>query len=156
VPGGNVLLHAAVFGNTEVVDLLAAAGARIDGIVEAAAVGHIDDWLSENTPLEERVRALTMAAGHDRVSVIEQLLSAGTPVDALDAWGSSALRAAAENGRPASVRTLLAAGADPEQRDPGEQLTPLEWSRRRVREHGSSPGHEQVQQLFEADRRVPG
>jgi hypothetical protein len=150
VPGGSVLLHAAVFGNTEVVDLLAAAGARIEGIVEAAAVGNVDDWLSENTSLDERVRALTMAAGHDRVEVIEQLLAAGTPVDALDAWGSSALRSAAENGHPASVRTLLAAGADPEQRDPAENLTPLERSRRRVSEHGSSPGHEEVQQLLEA------
>lgn len=149
VPGGSVLLHAAVFGNTEVVDLLAAAGARIGGIVEAAAVGNIDGRLTADTPLEQRVRALTMAAGHDRAGVIEQLLAAGTPVDALDAWGSSALRAAAENGHPVSVRTLLAAGADPSRRDPDENLTPLERSQRHVAEHGASPRHEEVQRLLE-------
>jgi uncharacterized protein len=130
IPGGSALLHAGVFGNTDVVDVLAAAGAQVRSIVEAAAVGDIDGWLTEETPLNERVRALTMAAGHDRTAVIEQLLAAGTPVDAVDAWGYSALRAAAENGRPASVRLLLAAGADPNQRDADEQLTPLEWSRR--------------------------
>ena len=151
VPGGSALLHAGVFGNTEVVDVLAAAGARVRSVVEAAAVGDIDAWLTAETPLEERVRAMTMAAGHDRVRVIEQLLAAGTPVDAVDAWGSSALRAAAENGHPASVQLLLAAGADPNQRDPDENLTPLERSRRQeTYDDTSSARHEQVQQLLEA------
>jgi ankyrin repeat protein len=140
VPGGSALLHAGVFGITEVVDMLAGAGARVRSIVEAAAVGDIDHWLTAETPLEIRVRAMTMAAGHNRVTVIQQLLAAGTPVDAVDDWGYSALRAAAENGHPASVQLLLAAGADPNQRDPDENLTPLERSRR----------HEQVQQLLEA------
>jgi ankyrin repeat protein len=152
VPGGSALLHAAVFGSTQIVDLLAAAGARVDGIVEAAAVGNIDAWLDERTSPEERVRALTMAAGHDRVEVIEQLLALGVPVDAVDAWGSTALRAAAENGHPRSVRILLAAWADPEQRDRDESLTPLEWSRRHVAEHGSTSEHEEVQRLLEAAR----
>jgi uncharacterized protein len=148
VPGGTALLHAAVFGNTEVVDLLAAAGARVDGVVLAAAVGDVSTCLTDATPLEERVRALTMAAGHDRVAVIEQLLAAGTPVDSVDAWGWTALQAAAENGRPASVRTLLAAGADPARRDADRGLTPLEWSRRRVADHGSSARHEEVERLL--------
>lgn len=113
VPGGTALLHAAVFGNTEVVDLLAAAGARVDGIVEAAAVGDVEGRLTDETPVEERVRALTMAAAHGRIAVIERLLTAGTDVDAIDAWGYSALRAAAEHGQRESVRVLLAAGADP-------------------------------------------
>jgi len=111
VPGGSALLHAAVFGFTDVVDLLAASGARIDGIVEAAAVGNIDGYLTEETPPEQKVRALTMAAGHDRVEVIEQLLAAGVPVDAVDAWGYTGLRAATENGRDAAVAVLRAAGA---------------------------------------------
>ena len=111
IPGGSALLHAAVFGFTDVVDLLAASGARIDGVVEAAAVGNIDGLLTDETPDEQKVRALTMAAGHDRVAVIEQLLVAGTPVDAVDAWGYTALRAATENGRDAAVAALLAAGA---------------------------------------------
>jgi ankyrin repeat protein len=152
VPGGSALLHAGVFGNTEVVDVLAAAGARVRSVVEAAAVGDIDAWLTAETRFEERVRAMTMAAGHDRVSVIEQLLAAGTPVDAVDAWGFSALRAAAENGHPASVQLLLAAGADPNQRDPDENLTPLERFRRNdPDEHPARAArHEQVEQLLEA------
>jgi ankyrin repeat protein len=147
VPGGSALLHAAVFGFTDVVDVLADAGARVRTIVEAAAVGTIDGWLTEATPPEERVRALTMASGHGRVGVVEELLAVGTPVDALDAWGYSALRSAAENGRPECVRVLLAAGADPAARD-AEGLTPLERSLRHTSEHGPSPGHEQVQALL--------
>jgi hypothetical protein len=113
VPGGSALLHAAVFGFTDIVDLLAASGARIDGIVEAAAVGNIEGFLTDETPPEQKVRALTMAAGHDRVQVIEQLLAAGIPVDAVDAWGFTALRAATENNKNAATAALLAAGATP-------------------------------------------
>jgi hypothetical protein len=71
-------------------------------------------------------------------------------VDAVDGFGWRALQAAAENGRRGSVRVLLAAGADPQRRDPNENLTPLEWSQRRARDHGSTPGHEEVQRLLEA------
>jgi ankyrin repeat protein len=113
VPGGTALLHAGVFGMTDVVDVLVAAGARVESIVEAAAAGDVMGFLDDDTPLELRVRALTMAAGHDRVAVIEALLAAGTPVDAVDAWGSTALQAAIENGRTASAAALLAAGATP-------------------------------------------
>jgi hypothetical protein len=113
VPGGTALLHAGVFGMTEVVDVLVASGARVQGIVEAAAAGDVTGFLTDDTPIEHRVRALTMAAGHDRVAVIEVLLAAGTPVDAVDAWGSTALQAATENGRTASAAALVAAGATP-------------------------------------------
>jgi ankyrin repeat protein len=113
VPGGTALLHAGVFGMTDVVDVLVAAGARIRTIVEAAAAGDVTGFLTNDTPLDLRVRALTMAAGHDRVAVIETLLAAGTPVDAVDAWGSTALQAATENGRTASAAALVAAGAAP-------------------------------------------
>jgi len=113
VPGGTALLHAGVFGMTDVVDVLVASGARVHGIVEAAAAGDVTGFLADDTPLDQRVRALTMAAGHDRVAVIEVLLAAGTPVDAIDAWGSTALQAATENGRTASAAVLVAAGATP-------------------------------------------
>jgi ankyrin repeat protein len=111
VPGSTALAHAAVFGFTVIVDLLAAAGARVDGIVEAAAVGNIDGYLTDETPFEHKVRALTMAAGHGRVDVIRQLVAAGVPVDAVDAWGYTALRAATENGRDAAVAALREFGA---------------------------------------------
>jgi ankyrin repeat protein len=91
-----------------------------------------------------------MAAAHDRVAVIEQLLAAGTPVDAVDAWGWSALQAAAENGRAASARVLLAAGADPLQRDVNTNETPLERVRRRAAERGETPGHADVEGVLAA------
>ena len=118
VPGGTALLHAAVFGMTDVLDVLAAAGAEAHSIEEAAAVGDLDGWLTIDTPLEARIRALVMAADHQRLDVIDRLVEAGTPVDAVDQeFGRQALRLAAQNGRPAAVRGLLAHGADPNLRD---------------------------------------
>lgn len=105
VPGGTALMHAAVFGMTKVLDLLVKAGARPNGIESAAAVGDITGWLFPDTPLQARIRALTFAADHQRLPVIDQLIDASTPVDAVDElFGRQALRLAAQNGRPQSVR----------------------------------------------------
>jgi uncharacterized protein len=102
VPGGTALLHAAVFGMTEVVDVLVAAGAVIHSIEEAAAAGDVSVWLTAETPIEARIRALVMAADHERLDVIDELVAAGTPIDASDPlFGRQALRIAATNGRPA-------------------------------------------------------
>jgi ankyrin repeat protein len=118
IPGGSALLHAAVFGMTDVVDALVAAGARVGGTEEAAAAGDVRGWLSRETDPQARIRALVMAADHQRLDVIDQLVAAGTPVDAVDeAFGGHPLRTAATNARPASVRHLLSLGADPHLRD---------------------------------------
>jgi ankyrin repeat protein len=78
---------------------------------------------------------------------IDQLVDAGTPVDAFDeVWGRQALRIAAENGRPASVRRLLERGADPNLRD-REGRTALDWCRAGTRPVRSS-GHEQVDAIL--------
>ena len=139
VPGGTALLHAAVFGMTDVVDVLAAAGAQIDGIEEGAAVGDVARWLADAST-DGRVRALVMAADHERLSVIDALVAAGTPVDATDpAFGGHPLRTSASNGRPASVRRLLAHGADPNLRDP-HGCTPLDLCRA-----GTTQGHREVE-----------
>lgn len=128
VPGSTALRHAAVFGMTAVVDVLVAAGAHVGHITEAAAAGDITGWLHPDTPQDDRVRALVMAADHERLDVIDQLLDAGTPIDADDArWGRQALRQAAMNGRVASVAHLLARGADPNHRDPSHHRTALDW-----------------------------
>jgi ankyrin repeat protein len=114
----SALCHAAVFGMTDVVDAIAAAGARLRSLPEAAAVGDISAWPTADTPEDERVRALIMAADHQRLDVIDQLLATGVSVDAVDPqWFRQALRVAAGNGRPASVRHLLARGADPTLKD---------------------------------------
>lgn len=118
VPGGSALLHAAVFAMTEVLDLLVSAGAQIRSFEEAAAAGHIGTWVLDGIDRQTRIRGLIMAADHQRISVIEDLVAAGTSIDEADeAFGRHPLRLAAANGRPASVRSLLASGADPHLRD---------------------------------------
>lgn len=155
VPGGTALLHAAVFGMTAVVDLLVAAGAEVHSLEEAAAAGDLALWppcapcapgapgapLEPSPPspsgapslatvsTEARLRALIMAADHERLDVIDELIASGVPVDAADReFGRHPLRLAAANGRPASVRRLLERGANPNLRD-DRGRTPLDLCR---------------------------
>ncbi|MGH8924378.1 MAG: ankyrin repeat domain-containing protein [Acidimicrobiia bacterium] len=149
VPGGTALLHAAVFGMTDVVDVLVAAGAMIHGIEEAAAAGEISGWLQPDTPTDARIRALVMAADHQRLDVIDQLIAAGTPVDGVDpVFGGHPLRQAAGNGRPASVRRLLGRGADPNLIDPDHGLTPLGWCLRNRSGHAETSGFHEVESIL--------
>lgn len=148
VPGGTALLHAAVFGMTAVLDLLVHAGAHVNGLEEAAAAGDVTGWLTPNTPLAARIRALAMAADHQRLQVLDQIIAAGTPVDAEDMqYERQALRLAAQNGRPASVRRLLQLGADPNHRDPKHSRTALEWSQPEHR-YLDSPAHDEVDTIL--------
>jgi len=150
VPGGTALLHAAVFGMTDVVDLLVAAGAQIPDLVLAAAAGDLTGWPVAEAPQETRILALIMAAQHERVNAVNQLVAVGTPVDAVDvAWGRHALRVAAEHGRPESVRTLLAHGADPSLRD-WQGRTALDLCRSGAANHPGRAGHAQVEAILEA------
>lgn len=146
VPGGTALRHAAVFGMTDVVEVLLAAGAT--DLVQAAADGDITALLTTETPEDERVAALRMAAEHGRLDVIDQLLDAATPVDGVDADGSTALHEAAYSGRADSVRYLLARGADPGRRDARFGSTPLGWCRHRRDEIGPGHGHDEVEQIL--------
>jgi hypothetical protein len=147
VPGGTALRHAAVFGMTDVVDVLVAAGARIDHISQAAAAGDITGWLRPDTPIEDRVRALVMAADHERLHVIDQLLGAGTPIDAADPWGRQPLHTAAMNGRVAAVAHLLARGADPNHKDATYHRTALDWCRHH--NPGDSPRHTEIAAILQ-------
>ena len=147
VPGGSALLHAAVFGVTDVLDLLVEAGAEVTSLEEAAAAGDITGWLTPQSDPQARIRALVFAADHQRLPVIDQLIDTGTPVDAFDeVWGRQALRIAAQNGRPASVRRLLDHGADPNLRDK-EGRTALDWCRSEQRQL-ESPGHQEVKAIL--------
>jgi uncharacterized protein len=149
VPGGTALLHAAVFGMTAVVDVLIAGGAVVHGIEEAAAAGDLSDWLVEGTPADALVRALVMAAQHQRLDVIDRLIAAGVSVEATDpAFDGHPLRTAASDGRPASVRRLLDHGADPDLRDPETGLTPLELCRRSRAEGNDTSGHAEVEAIL--------
>jgi uncharacterized protein len=147
VPGGTALMHAAVFGMTRVLDLLVKAGAQPDGIESAAAIGDITGWLTPDTPLQARIRALGFAADHQRLPVIDQLIDVQTPVDAVDElFGRQALGLAAQNGRARSVRRLLERGADPNLRDEHGR-TPLDLCQPAHR-YLDNPGHQEVDAIL--------
>ena len=149
VPGASALLHAAVFGMTAVLDVLIAAGARPAGIEEAAAAGDLTGHLTPETDPQARVRALVMAADHERLGVIDELLAAGTPIDATDErWGRQALRVAAQDGRVASVEHLLARGADPNARDPAHGRTALACCREGRAHQVDRSAHDRVEAIL--------
>lgn len=144
IPSRTALAHAAVFGMTEVVDVLVAAGAKIHSLEMAAAAGDITGWPLARFTHQSRIRALVFAADHQRLDVIDQLIEAGTPVNEADAeWERLPLHTAAANGRAASVRRLLAHGADPNLRDPKHHRTPLEEC-----QTADSPGHREVEAIL--------
>ena len=146
VPEGTALRHAAVFGMSNVVEVLLAAGAT--DLVQAAAAGDVTGLLTPETPQRERVAALRIAAEHGRLDVIDQLLNAATPVDGVDADGSTALHEAAYQGRADSVSHLLARGADPGRRDTRFDGTPMGWCRHQREDIGPGHGYEEVEQLL--------
>ena len=144
VPGGTALVHAAVFGMTAVLDVLVAAGAAYGDLVMSAAAGDLSGRDVTAASQEERIRALVMAADHQRLDVIDALVAAGVPVDAVDnTWGRHPLRLAAENGRPASVRRLLALGADPTLTD-ARGRAPLQLARAGHATHPDEAGYAEV------------
>jgi hypothetical protein len=149
VPGGSALQHAAVFGMTDVLDVLVAAGARVPDVVLGAAAGDISPWSLPAATPTERLLALVMAADHQRLDVIDALVAAGTPVDATDpVWGRHPLRVAAENGRPDAVRRLLAHGADPAGMDK-DGRTALDLARLGAAHHPDDPAYADVLALLE-------
>ena len=108
-----------VFGMTDVLDVLVAAGARITSLEQAAATGDVSDWPLARFTRQSRIRALVFAADHQRLDVIDQLIEAGTPLNEADAeWGGCPCTQQRATAAPASVRRLLAHGADPNLRDP--------------------------------------
>lgn len=148
VPGGSALLHAAVFGMTDVLDLLVVAGARVRSFEEAAAAGDLGGWAIDDTDRQTRIRGLVMAADHQRLDVMDRLAAAGTPIDEADeVFDRHPLRLAAANGRPASVRKLLALGADPATSDDGGR-TPLDHCRRERSRAAETEPFDEVETLL--------
>jgi uncharacterized protein len=110
----------------------------------AAAAGDVSAWPLGRFDIQSRIRALVFAADHQRLTVIDQLDEAGTPVNEADAeWGRLPLHTAAGNGRPASVPRLLARGAEPNLRDPKHNTTPLEECQR-----DNGPGQREVEAIL--------
>ncbi len=112
-PPDTALRLAAAFGHPEVVDALIAAGARVGSVIEAAGAGDLSGWSIADLSAFDRACALRAAAVNERLDVIDQLLAAGTPIDA-EVDGAPAVHWAAEQGRQRAVEHLLANGATPQ------------------------------------------
>jgi len=135
---------------TAVLDVLVAAGAAPGSIEEAAAVGDTDGVVRalDAADAQSRLRALVMAADHQRLDVIDLLVAAGTPVDEADAvWGRQALRVAAEGGRDRSVEHLLGLGADPTATD-ADGATALDLCRAARATHRNQAPFDRVEALL--------
>lgn len=70
---------------------------------------------------------LAAARGGD-LATVQRLVEAGVPVDTADAYGTTALSAAAAKGHLEVVRFLLASGADPDRKESFYGIQPLSWA----------------------------
>jgi ankyrin repeat protein len=104
------LQAAAAFGYPEIVDELLAAGARPHSLIAAAGAGDLSGYDLGELSDHERACALRAAAVNERLDVIDQLVAAGTPVDA-ETDGHPAIVWAERQGRSRSVRHLSELGA---------------------------------------------
>ncbi len=104
-PPETALRLAAAFGYPEVVDLLVAAGARPQSIIEAAGIGDLSAYDLNGLSDFDGACALRAAAVNERLDVIDQLLAAGIPIDA-EVDGHPAIHWAQRQGRRKAVAHL--------------------------------------------------
>jgi hypothetical protein len=104
-PPETALRLAAAFGYPDVVDLLVAAGARPQSVIEAAGIGNLSAYDLNELSEFDRACALRAASVNERLEVIDQLLAAGTPIDA-EVDGHPAIHWAQERGRGRAVAHL--------------------------------------------------
>ena len=109
-PPDTALRLAAAYGYPDVVDLLIDAGATPESVIEAAGAGNLDGWELASLSEFDRACALRAAAVNERLDVIDELLAAGTPIDA-EVDGHPAIFWAREQGRPTAVSHLKTKGS---------------------------------------------
>ena len=110
-PAETALRAAAAIGFPEIVDLLVAHGAEPRSIIEAASIGDLSAYDLAALSDHQRANALRAAAVNERLSTIDRLLEAGTPVDA-KSDGRPAIYWAGDQHREKSVAHLAARGAN--------------------------------------------
>ncbi len=130
VKGGTALRHAVEFGAPEIVSMLAAGGARVGSLAEAAGVGVLARWPVAGASGEERSQALRAAVLCERIPVMDELLSTGLNVNDLISGGTP-LHWAAWEAKTESARHLVARGSDHRLVDPEHKLTALGWAKHR-------------------------
>jgi hypothetical protein len=112
-PSSTALVHAAVYGMTEVLDVLVAAGARIDSL-EMAAAGDVTGWPLGRYTLQRRLRALVFAAQYQRLEVIDQPL----PPEPRSTSRTPSGDGSRCTQRPATARLPASGGCSPTARTP--------------------------------------
>jgi uncharacterized protein len=112
-PPETALRLAAAFGYPALVDLLVAAGAEPQSVIEAAATSDLSAWPVAELSDFDKACALRAAAVNERLDIIDQLLDAGTPIDA-KVDGAPAIHWATKQGRDRAIAHLLANGATPQ------------------------------------------
>ena len=112
--------------------MLAAAGASIRSLTEAAGVGDLAPWSVAGASGEERRQALRAAALCERIPVMDELLAGGLEVNEFINDGT-ALHWAAWEAKGASARHLVGRGANHRLVDPEHKLTALGWAKHRSR-----------------------
>lgn len=149
VPDATALRHAAVFGNTAVLDVLLAAGARVKGLSVGPCAGDVSECLRPNMLLTGLVPALVMAADHQRLAIIDAVsLRRRRSMRRTKSGGRQALRLPGEQRARRQRRHLLAHGADPDHRYPAQHRTALGWCRYSKHRYGDGSGHAAVQALL--------
>ena len=142
------LMTALVFGFRDAAEALVRRGARVDRLDAAAGLGRVAEVarLLPAASLDERHRALALAAQLGHVEILRLLLDAGEDPDRYNPEGLHAhgtpLHHAAGAGHLAAVRALVERGARLDLEDKLWRSTPEGWAR-----HG---GHDAVAEYLAA------
>jgi len=128
------LLTALAFGYLATAETLVRRGAAVGSVAAASGLGRIDDVrrLLPGASVEDRHRALALAAQHGHVAIVRLLLDAGEDPNRLNPKGNHAhstpMHQAALQGHVDVVRTLVQYGARVDIKDTIWDGTPLGWA----------------------------
>jgi len=128
------LMTALAFGYRETAETLVRRGAAVETVGAAAGLGRVDEVtrLLPGSSVEDRHRALALAAQHGHVAIVRLLLDAGEDPNRLNPKGNHAhstpMHQAALQGHLEVVRTLVEHGARLDIKDTIWDGTPLGWA----------------------------
>ena len=114
------MAKSAFYGNCRAVEFLITAGADANATTQddvTVLIASVMNTEENCEDLMERIGSLYVTEFHRHDTCVELLLAAGADVNAIDAFGTSALMNAATNGYKECVRRLIGAGADVNAKD---------------------------------------
>jgi ankyrin repeat protein len=111
--GATPVMEASYAGHLETVKLLLQHGADLSAKKKDGASAPTLTAQKELLELFADVSTMVDAAREGKNDIVKQMIDKGTPLNALDRSGFTALTEASWNGRTETVKLLLANGADP-------------------------------------------